>query len=312
MKLIVMIPAYNEEKNIGNVIKEIKDNVKDYKVLVIDDGSTDKTVEVARKAGADFIISNKKNLGLAPTFRRGLEEALRLGADKIVNTDADYQYNQKQIPKLIKPILEGKADIVLTNRNIFSLDHMPLSKKIGNSIATQVTRLVSGFDVKDAQSGFRAFSREAALKLNVLSDYTYVQETIIQAVDKRLVILQTSCDFKKRKKSKSRLINNVFDYARRAGLMLIRSYVRYKPLKALLITSMFPLILGFLLGLRYLYFYFIGDGSHIQSLILAAILLIIGFQIVVLAFLGDTINVNRKINEEILYRMKKNEFSKKK
>ena len=174
MKLIVMIPAYNEEKNIGNVIKEIKDNVKDYKVLVIDDGSTDKTVEVARKAGADFIISNKKNLGLAPTFRRGLEEALRLGADIIVNTDADYQYNQKQIPKLIKPILEGKADIVLTNRNIFSLDHMPLSKKIGNSIATQVTRLVSGFDVKDAQSGFRAFSREAALKLNVLSDYTYV------------------------------------------------------------------------------------------------------------------------------------------
>ena len=311
MKLIVMIPAYNEEKNIGRVIKEIKDNVKSAKILVINDGSTDKTVEVAKKAGADYIISNKQNLGLAQTFRKGLEESLKLGADIVVNTDADYQYNQKQIHKLIKPIIEGKADVVLTNRNIMSLSHMPLSKKYGNLIATYVTRLVSGFSVRDAQSGFRAFSREAALKLNIFSDYTYVQETIIQAVDKRLRILQTSCDFKKRENSKSRLIGNIFGYAKRAGLMLVRTYVIYKPLKALLITSIFPLILGFLLGLRFLYFYFTGDSGHIQSLILAAILLIISFQIIVLAFIADTINANRKINEEILYRIKKKEFSRK-
>ena len=305
-----MIPAYNEEKNIGKVIKEIKRNVKSAEVLVINDGSKDKTVEVAKKSGADYIIHNKKNLGLAPSFRKGLEEALRLGADIIVNTDADFQYNQKQIPKIIKPIIEGRADVVLTNRNVFSLSHMPWSKKWGNATATYVTRLVSGFKVRDAQSGFRAFSREAALRLNVLSDYTYVQETIIQAVDKRLRILQTSCDFKKREKSKSRLIGNIFSYALKAGLMLIRNYVRYKPLKALLIVSLFPLVLGTSLGLRFLYFYSVGNSGHIQSLILAAILLIIGFQIVVLAFVADTINANRNVNEEILYRIKKKEFEK--
>jgi len=308
MKLIVMIPAYNEEANIGKVIREIKDYVKNAKVLVINDGSTDKTVEIARKNGADYIISNKHNLGLAQTFKIGLEESLRLGADIIVNTDADFQYNQKEIPKLIKPIIEGKADVVLTNRNVFSLNHMPLSKKYGNILATYVTRLVSGFKVRDAQSGFRAFSREAALRLNILSDYTYVQETIIQAVDKRLRIVQTSCEFRKREKSKSRLINNVFGYAKRAGLMLIRSYVRYKPLKALLITAMLPLIAGLFLGARFLYLYYIGDAGHVQSLILAAILLIISFQIIVLAFVADTINANRKIEEEILYRIKKKEF----
>lgn len=311
MKLIVMIPAYNEEERIGEVIKEIKSNVKSAEILVINDGSKDRTVEVAKKAGADYIISNKQNLGLAQSFKKGLEEALKLGADIIVNTDADYQYNQKQIPKIIKPIIEDKADVVLTNRNILSLDHMPLGKKYGNLIATFVTRFVSGFKVRDAQSGFRAFSREAALKLNIFSDYTYVQETIIQAVDKKLRILQTSCDFKKRENSKSRLVNSLFGYAKRAGLMLVRNYVMYKPLKALLITAMFPLILGFLLGLRFLYFYFIGDSGHIQSLILSAILLIISFQIIVLAFIADTINANRKINEEILYRIKKKEFSKK-
>ena len=306
-----MIPAYNEENNIGKVIKEIKDNIKNAKILVIDDGSTDRTVDIAKKLRADYIISNKKNMGLAYSFKRGLEEALMLGADIIVNTDADFQYNQKEIPKLIKPIIEDKADVVLTNRNILSLDHMSLGKKYGNLIATYVTRLISGFDVKDAQSGFRAFSREAALRLNILSDYTYVQETIIQAVDKKLRILQTSCDFKKREKSKSRLISSIFNYAKRAGLMLIRSYVRYKPLRALIITSLFPLILGFFFGLRYLYLYFSGVSSgHVQSLILSAVLLIIGFQIIVLAFVADTINANRRIEEEILYRIKKKEYSK--
>ena len=311
MKLIVMIPAYNEEANIGKVIREIKDYVKNAKVLVVNDGSTDKTVEIAKKNKADYIISNKHNLGLAQTFKKGLEESLRLGADIIVSTDADFQYNQKEIPKLIKPIVEGKADVVLTNRNVFSLNHMPLSKKYGNILATYVTRLVSGFKVRDAQSGFRAFSREAALRLNILSDYTYVQETIIQTVDKRLRIVQTSCEFRRRQKVKSRLNKNVFNYAKRAGLMLIRSYVRYKPLRALLITAMLPLIIGLFLGARFLYFSHIGDTGHVQSLILAAILLIISFQIIVLAFIADTINANRKIEEEILYMIKKRKFFKK-
>ena len=310
MKVFVMIPAYNEELTIAQVIKEIKQTSKDYKVLVIDDGSKDNTYNAAKKAGADYIIRNKKNLGLAQSFKHGLEECLKLGADIIVNTDADFQYNQTEIPKLIQPILDGKADIVITDRRILSLNHMPFSKKFGNLLSTFVTRLVSRYPVRDAQSGFRAFSREAALKLNILSDYTYVQEVIIQAVDKRFKILQMPCDFRKRY-GKSRLINGLFSYAKRAGLTIVRTYIYYKPLRALLTLSLFPITIGLLLGLRYLYFFFIGDRGHVQSLILAAVLLIIGFQIIVLSFIADSIGANRKINEELLYLQKKREFYKK-
>ena len=287
----------------------IKQTSKNFKVLVIDDGSKDHTSNVAKKSGADYIIKNKKNLGLAQSFKRGLEECLKLGADIIVNTDADFQYNQTEIPRLIQPILDGKADVVLSDRQVLKLSHMPFNKKYGNLISTLVTRFISGYPVKDAQSGFRAFSREAALKLNILSDYTYVQETIIQAVDKRLKILQMPCEFRERH-GKSRLISSLFGYAKRAGLTIIRSFVRYKPLRALLTLSLFPIILGVILILRYLYFFSLNDKGHVQSLILAAVLLIIGFQLVVLAFIADTIGANRKIDEEILYLQKKKEFSK--
>ncbi len=304
-----MIPAYNEELTIARVIKEIKETSKNYKIFVIDDGSQDNTSDVAKKAGAHYIIKNKKNLGLAQSFKRGLEECLKLGADIIVNTDADGQYNAHEIPRLIQPILDGNADVVLTDRKILNLNHMPFRKKYGNLISTLVTRFVSGYPVKDAQSGFRAFLREAALKLNILSDYTYVQETIIQAVDKRLKIVQVPCEFRERE-GKSRLLSKgVFSYAKRAGLTIVRSYVRYKPLRALLTISLLPLILGFLLGLRYLYFFSLGDKGHLQSLILAAILLIIGVQIIILSFVADTIGANRKIQEELLYLQKKKDFS---
>jgi len=309
MKVFVMIPAYNEEFAIEKVIKEIKQASKNYKILVIDDGSRDNTYNIAKKCGANYVIRNKKNLGLAQSFKRGLEECLKLKADIIVNIDADSQYNALEIPKLIQPILDGKADIILTDRKILGLNHMPFGKKYGNLISSLVTRFVSGFPVRDAQSGFRAFSREAALRLNVLSDYTYVQETIIQAVDKKLKILQMPCEFRARQ-GKSRLISSLFSYAKKAGLTIIRSFVRYKPLRALLTLSLFPLILGFLLGARFLYFFLMGDKGHVQSLILAAILLIIGFQIIVLAFIADTIGANRKVNEELLYLQKKREFSK--
>ncbi|MAG47650.1 glycosyl transferase family 2 [archaeon] len=308
-KVFVMIPSYNEEKSIGKVIKEIKLASKDYKILVINDGSRDNTVKEAKKAGAHYIIENKKNLGLAPSFKKGLDECLKLGADIIVNTDADFQYNQKEIPKIVKPIIDERADVVLTDRRVLRLRHMPFGKKYGNTLSTFVTRIVSGYPVRDAQSGFRGFSREAALRLNVLSDYTYVQETIMQAVDKRLKIIQIPCEFRKRA-GKSRLISNVFNYAKRAGLTIVKNYVHYKPLRALLTLSSLPLTLGFLLGLRFLYFFSQGDNGHVQSLILSAILLIIGFQIVVLAFIANSVGANRKIIEEILYLKKKKEFSK--
>ncbi|MCF7861663.1 glycosyltransferase family 2 protein [Candidatus Woesearchaeota archaeon] len=312
MKLFVMIPAFNEERNIAKVIKEIPRNinkVKSVKVLVIDDGCTDGTADVAKKAGADFIIHNKKNMGLAVSFRRGLEECLRRGADIIVNTDADFQYNQKEIPKLIAPIVDSAADVVLSDRRVLSLNHMPAGKKYGNVLASFVTRFAAGYSVRDAQSGFRAFSREAALRLNVMSDYTYVQETIIQAVDKRLTIVQVPIEFRKRS-GKSRLISNIWNYAKRAGSMIIRSYVRYRPLKVFLTLGLIPFLIGMTLAVRFSIFWLDGKGAgHIQSLILAAILIMVGFQMVVLALISDSIDAQRKVNEEILYRIKKREYS---
>ncbi len=304
-----MIPAYNEASTLAQVIKEIKEASKQYKVLVIDDGSKDNTYEIVKKSKADYIIRNKRNLGLAQSFKRGLEECLKLKADVIVNIDADAQYNPAEIPRLIQPILDNKADIVLTDRQVLKLNHMPFTKKYGNLLSTLVTRFVSVYPVRDAQSGFRAFSREAALRLNIFSDYTYVQETIIQAVEKKLRIVQMPCEFRKRD-GQSRLIRgSIFRYAKKAGLTIMRSFVHYKPLRALLTLALFPLILGFLLGLRYLYFFSLGKTGHLQSLILAAILLIIGFQLIVLAFIADSIGANRKINEELLYLQKKKLYS---
>jgi len=311
--LVVMIPAYNEEKSIQKVIKEIPRNIPgvETKVLVINDGSTDNTAQAAKEAGADYILTNKKNLGLAPTFKRGMDYALELGADIIINTDADFQYNQSEIPKLLKPILDGKADIVLTDRHVWKLSHMPLGKKLGNSIASFVTRKVSGYPVHDAQSGYRAFSREAALRINVMSDYTYVAETIIQAANKNLKMVQVDCEFRKRQ-DKSRLISNIFNYAKRAGLTIIRTYTRYKPLKVFLSLGTVVFIVGLAFALRVLVHY-IKTGMvspYIPSAILSAILMIVGFQLAVLALLADIIDAERRINEEVLYRIKKEQFSK--
>ena len=315
MKLVVLIPAFNEEKTIGKVIQEIPKDIEgidEIKILVVDDGSTDNTAEIAKKAGADYILKHKQNLGLAVAFRDGLEKALKLGGDIIVNTDADFQYNQKEIPKLIKPILEGKTEIVLTDRQVLKLDHMPFSKKYGNLLATFVTRIISGYPVKDAQSGFRAFSKEAAVRLNVLGDYTYVQEVIIQAVFKKLRIVQIVCEFRKRAgDGQSRLISSLGNYAKRAGSIIIRTYIRYKPLKFFLTLGILVMIPGFALCSRFLIPYFVGQGGqHLQSLILGTMLLIMGFQIIVMALIADTINANRIIEEEILYKLKKKELGK--
>lgn len=309
MKVFVMVPAHNEELSLSNLIREIRKVSGDYKILVIDDGSRDNTYKIAKNE-AHYAIKNKKNLGLAQSFKIGLEECLRLNADVIVNFDADNQYNSKEIPKIIQPILDGKADVVLTDRRVLSLKHMPFGKKYGNLLSTFVTRLVSNYPVKDAQSGFRAFSRESALKLNIFSNYTYVQETIIQAVEKKLKIVQIPCEFRERD-GKSRLIRgSILGYAKKAGLTIIRTFVQYKPLRALLTLSLFPIFFGLLLGLRFLYFFSLGDRGHVQSLVLAAILLIIGFQLIVLAFIADSMGANRKINEELLYLQKKKEYGK--
>ena len=241
-----------------------------------------------------------------------MDIALRLGADIVVNTDADFQYNQKEIPKLTEPILAGRADVVLSHREVLSLSHMPLQKKIGNSLATLITRLVSGYPVKDAQSGFRAFSREAMMRLVILSDYTYVQETIMESVFKGLAIEQVQCEFRKRTGGKSRLISNIWNYAQRAGVTILRTFTYYKPLRVFMGIGLALLIMGMLTGARVLTHY-IETGMvspYVPSAILTAILLIVGFQIIVLGLIADTIDAGRRVSEEVLYRLKKQQLEK--
>jgi glycosyltransferase involved in cell wall biosynthesis len=304
-----MIPAYNEEETIGEVIKEIPrkiEGIKEIEVLIINDGSTDKTSEAAKNAGADKIIVFRSNRGLALAFKEGFNSALEMGADIIVNTDADGQYDNGEIPNLIKPIIQGKADIVLGNRQVPNLQHMPTQKRIGNRIATWITRLASGVKITDAQTGFRAFSREAAMKINILHGYTYTQETIIAASHKRLKTLEVPISFRKRE-GKSRLISNIFNYAKSAGSTIIRSYTFYNPFKTFLFLGGFITFLGFLAGLKVL-MHFLTTGKvspFLPTALLSALFIIVGFQVIVIGLIGDMIHHLRYLVEEVLYNLKK-------
>lgn len=309
VKLIVMIPAYNEENSIRRVIEEIPRRIKRIdlvEILVIVDGSEDNTLEEARLAGADKIISHKRNLGLGISFRDGLEEALRMGADIIVNTDADFQYNGGEIPNLIKPILDGSADIVIGDRQIDMLNHMPAGKVIGNKVATWVTRLVTRLPIRDAQTGFRAFSRDAALRMNLTGNYTYVQETLIQAANKNLVVEQIPIEFRKRA-GKSRLISNLFSYAKSSGITILRSYRDYQPFKVFMFVGLACIMIGFVIGFRVLLHYF-ETGTvtpYLPSAVLTTVLVIVGLQAVVFGLIADMLKTQRMFEEEILYRLKK-------
>jgi len=309
---VVVIPAFNEDKSIANVIEAIPKGALDkVQVLVIDDGSTDATVSQAEKAGADKVVSFDRNRGLAAAFRKGLETALDMGADIIVNIDADGQYEAREIPKLIEPIAEGRADIVLGSRFKGWIEEMPTGKRIGNILATKATSLASGMSISDSQTGFRAFSRGAALRLNVLSDYTYTQETIIQAAHKGLRIVEVPCTFRKRE-GRSRLISGIFDYAWRAGLAVLRTYRDYRPLRTFLFIGGLLSILGLVVGFRVLIHYLLTGmvTPYLPSAILTAVLLIVGFQIVVLGLVADMVGADRKLMEEILYRLKKDQLQK--
>jgi glycosyltransferase involved in cell wall biosynthesis len=254
MKLVVIIHAYNEENSIGPVINEIPkkiDGIKDIQILVINDGSTDRTVDIAKQAGADKILSHKHNMGLAKTFRDGLDAALEMGADIIVNTDADFQYKGTEIPKLIAPILEGKADIVLGDRQIDKLDHMLW----GNKLATQVTRWATGLPIKDAQTGFRAFSREAALRINLTGDYTYTQETIIQAANKNLNVAQIPVELQRRE-GNSRLITGIFRYAQSSGVTIFRSFGANHPFVIFSGIGLGFILLELIFGFKFIIHFF--------------------------------------------------------
>jgi len=304
-----MIPAYNEENTIAKVIEEIPrkiDGIDSVEVLVIDDGSTDRTSEIAKKAGADYLLIHKRNLGLARTFKDGLDFALALGADIIVNIDADAQYNAKEIPKLIEPILKGEADIVIGDRQIDKLDHMPKSKKIGNKIASWVTRRLSGLPIKDAQTGFRAFSREAAMKLNILGEYTYTQETIIQAAKKGLKVVEIPVEFRRRE-GKSRLISSIWGYAKNAGITILRTYRDYHPFKVFVAIGGLIFLAGTLVALRVLLHYFETGAvtPHLPSAVLSVLLILIGSLTAIFGLLADMLRTQRELIEDVLWRMKR-------
>jgi glycosyltransferase involved in cell wall biosynthesis len=310
VKLVVTVPAHNEEATVGSVIMEIPrciEGVESIEVILVDDGSTDNTVLTALKNGADGLVSHKVNKGLGVAFRNGLDAALERGADIIVNIDADGQYNAAQVPSLIKPILDGKADIVLGWRDINKLSFMPRGKKLGNKLTSWLIRKLSGLPIKDAQTGFRAFSREAALRLNLFGKYTYVQETIIQASHIGLKIEQIAVEFRARH-GKSRLISSISTYALRAGATIFGTYREYHPLRLFSFISGALTILGLIFGILVLvHFSQTGMVSpHLPTAVLSSLLIILGLGTFALGVFVHILNTQRRLTEEILYRLKKN------
>jgi len=267
--------------------------------LIVDDGSSDKTVEVARAHGVDHCVSHAQNMGLARAFMTGIEASLERGADIIVNTDADNQYNAEDIPKLIAPILAGKAAIVVGARPIQEIEHFSVIKKWLQKLGSWTVRLASKTDIPDATSGFRAISREAARQLNVFNNYTYTLETIIQAGQKEIPItwvpIRTNAYLRP-----SRLIQNIPSYISRSIVTILRIFVVYKPFRFFLTIGTTLFLLGTITGVRFLWYYFSGAGAgRVQSLILASILIGIGFQTIVVAFLADLLSVNRRLLEDL-------------
>jgi glycosyltransferase involved in cell wall biosynthesis len=273
--------------------------------LVINDGSTDDTAETAKKCGVDHVISFTKNQGLAKAFLAGLDACIGLGADIIVNTDADNQYNAADIPALVEPVLSGKADVVIGTRPIDEITSFSVIKKILQKIGSAVVRFVSKTNISDAPSGFRAMSREAAMRFNVFNDYTYTLETIIQAGQKNIAITSVPVRVN-RELRPSRLVKSIPSYVKKSVVTLVRIFVVYKAFRFFMSIGTTLFGVGFLAGLRFLYYYLTGDGTgHVQSLILSSILLGIGFQTMLTAFLADLLAVNRRLMEDVQYRVKK-------
>lgn len=308
MKLIIQIPCYNEEETLELAYNDLPrhiDGIDTIEYLIINDGSKDKTVERARELGFHHVVSFKQNKGLAKGFMAGIDACLHLGADIIVNTDADNQYCGADIEKIVRPILEEKADIVIGERPIDDTEHFSWKKKKFQHLGSWVVRVASNTDIPDAPSGFRAYSRDAALRLNVVNEYTYTLETIIQAGHNKVAM--TSVPIRTNAETRpSRLFSSMWKYMKRSSTVITRSFVMYKPLKFFSTIGAVLLLLGAILGVRYLVFMFMGDGGgHIQSLILTAILIMMGFQTITIGLLGDTIAANRKILEDIQYRVRK-------
>lgn len=302
--LVVTIPCLNEAKTIAKVIRSIPKKIPgigQIKIVVIDDGSTDNTQKAAKKAGANSIIVHQPNLGLAASFKHGVKKALSLGADIIVNTDGDNQYDQSQIPQLIKPILKGEADMVLGNRQVKKIKHMPLSKKIGNIFGSWVIRKLTGSTIQDASTGFRAFNRLLARSFELLANHTYTHETIIHTLYNGFRIKEIPINFKKRTFGQSRLIQGIWPHIKTSGAIIVRTILIYKAFKYLTLSGLGIMLLGVIGAGRFLWFYFNSQGSgHVQSLIFSSILISIGFSTMIMGFLADLINIQSKNLKNLL------------
>jgi len=307
LKLIIQIPCFNEAKTLPLTVRDLPREIEGFdkvEILVIDDGSTDGTSQVARDCGVDHVVRLPSNRGLAHAFSVGLEESLRLGADVIVNTDGDNQYRGDCVEKIVAPIREGQAEFVVGDRQIDTIKHFSVMKKFLQKLGSRVVRWASATVIPDATSGFRAFSRSAAMKLTIYSSYSYTLETIIQAGKKGIAVASVKIDTNERLRE-SRLIRNIPQYVLRSSVTILRILLMYEALRIFSVLGILLFSGGLLIGVRFLYFYLLGEGSgHVQSLILAAILFILGFQTLLLGLLADLSAKNRKLNEDAMYTLK--------
>lgn len=302
MKLILQVPCFNEALQLPGMLASLPRSVPGFdsvEWLVVDDGSTDDTSNVARQAGADHVIRYADNRGLAHAFSVGLESCCRRGADVIVNIDADNQYRAEFIPGLCAPVLAGRADIVVGCRPIGRIAHFSAMKKVLQRLGSAVVRLISGVDVEDATSGFRAYSRRAAMALNVYSRYTYTLETLVQARQARLAVTSVPIEVNPPTRP-SRLMRGTGEYLRRSVATMLRSFVVYRPLRFFMVPAALAMVSGVALGIRFLIHFVIDGGAgNVQSLILAAILIVLGALCAVIALVADLLSVNRRLLEDI-------------
>ncbi|NJD60308.1 MAG: glycosyl transferase [Anaerolineales bacterium] len=313
MKLIIQIPCHNEAQEISNTIKSLPSSLEGFdcvEYLIVDDGSDDHTAEVALEAGAHHIVRLPGHMGLAVAFTSGLDASVKNGADIIVNTDADNQYHAADINLLVRPILEGRAQIVVGDRGVATSQNFSPVKRLLQRMGSWVVARISGMNIPDATSGFRALTREAALHTLVLNDYSYTLETLIQAGARRIPVEYVKIRTNPQTRP-SRLIRSVPHYLANSSTTIVRSYTLYRPLRVFTILGSVFILGGLALAGRFLYFYFNGQGSgHLQSVILAAVLLIVGFQVLLIGLVADLIGFNRKILEELLYKVRLLELNK--
>ena len=313
MKLMIQIPCFNEAGTLVIALNDLPrqiDGIDMIEYLIINDGSTDDTVKVARDWGVHHVVNFKRNKGLAKGFMAGIDECLRQGADIIVNTDADNQYCGADVETIVRPILEGRADIVIGERPIDATEHFSLLKKKLQHLGSWVVRKASNTDIPDAPSGFRAYSREAALRLNIVNEYTYTLEQIVQAGRNKMAIMSVPVRTNEELRP-SRLFGSMFGYVKKSMITIVRAYLMYKPLRFFAAVGSVPLMAGIVTGLRYLFFFFHGTGDgHVQSLLLAVTLILLGAMITIVGLQADVIAANRKMLEDIRYEVKKATYGK--